>query len=176
VSEERHRRIQRKQEVIEGEIERLKETRIHPTREVNEQVTAWETSPLRKTTTLEELLRRPEMDYHRLGLLSPHPGTLSDEEIEQVELQVKYRGFVERQEEDIRKFRSLEEIRIPDGFSYHAVPGISCEAVEKLQEARPFSLGQASRISGITPAAIWTLMMHLKHQNRGEPRLLREAD
>ncbi len=176
VSEERHREIQEKQETIQREVGRLRETRVNPTKEVNAQVAAWGTSPLRKTTTLEELLRRPEVNYHRLGLLSPLPGTLKEGEIEQVELSIKYQGFVERQEEDIKKFRSLEDVRIPDGFSYNDVPGISCEAVEKLEKARPFSLGQASRISGMTPAAIWTLMMHLKHLDRRESRPLRQGD
>ena len=164
VGEEQYRRIQEKRAHVEEEIQRLRDARVNPTAEVNALVTSWGTSPLRKTTTLEELLRRPEVDYHKLALLSPLTGTLGDDEIEQVELDIKYRGFVERQEEDVKKFKSLEEIMIPPGFAYSEVPGISCEAVEKLEKTRPLSLGQASRISGITPAAIWTLMMHLKNR------------
>jgi tRNA uridine 5-carboxymethylaminomethyl modification enzyme len=164
VREDQYRKVQEKKIHVEEEIGRLKETRINPTAEVNATVAGWGTSSLRKTTSLEELLRRPEVDYHKLTFLSPMPGTLTDSEIEQVELDIKYRGFVERQEEDVKKFKSLEEITLDGAFSYKDVPGISCEAVEKLEKARPLSLGQASRISGITPAAIWTLMMHLKNR------------
>jgi tRNA uridine 5-carboxymethylaminomethyl modification enzyme len=162
ISEKGYERLCKKKTTVDAEIERLIDYHINPDRENNRIITGWGTAAIKKTTSLEELLRRPEIDYGRLGEISPLPDFLSEDEIFQVEVSVKYRGFIERQQEDIRKFKSLEEALLPAEINYDEVKSISLEAREKLKAARPLSLGQASRISGITPAAIWTLMMYLK--------------
>ncbi|MDQ7825287.1 MAG: tRNA uridine-5-carboxymethylaminomethyl(34) synthesis enzyme MnmG [Candidatus Eremiobacteraeota bacterium] len=164
VPEESYRRICGKEEHIDAERVRLRSARLNPRAEVNEKLAQWGTSAMKKTTTLEELLRRPEATYDRVIELAGIGSTLSEDERYQVELAIKYAGFVERQVHDIERFRHLEEIKIPNDFGYQAIPGLSNEVVQKLEKARPLSLGQASRISGITPAAIWTLMMHLRRK------------
>jgi len=168
-------RLMLKKAHIEEEVKRLRSTRINPTRELNAIVTGWGTSAMKKTTSLDELLRRPELDYQMLAQLSPLPGTLTDEEITQVELEIKYKGFIDRLTGDLARKRSLEDSRIPPELSYRDLPGLNSEAVEKLEKIRPVTLGQASRISGITPSSIWSLMIYLKkleHARKKKPAAL----
>lgn len=169
IKSETYDRLCRKRENIGREIERLRGVRVSASEEVRQRMLLWNTTPFKQSATLEELLRRPEIDYSKLMELTGDSQGLSAEEIFQVELEVKYRGFIERQAEDIRKFESLEEMKIPEHFSYKSIPGISNEVKEKLEAARPLSLGQASRISGITPAAIWTLIVCLKRRSKARP-------
>ncbi len=107
-------------------------------------------------------MKRPELSYENIEAIEEKPSDLSPEVKRQVEIQCKYDGYLKRQEAEVKKFRHLEGIQIPRGFDYVQVPGLSTEVRQKLTEIRPFSLGQASRIAGITPAAISILMVFLK--------------
>lgn len=166
VSEYEYRRTCVKKERIEKEINRLSSVYINPKKELNDRIEAWGGVPMKKKMLLKELLSRNEMDYSRICEISAPAEKLSDDEILQVETDIKYSGFVERQRAEIEKFRNLEHIRIPEGLDYSAISGLSNEVVERLDRARPVSLGQASRIAGITPAAVWAVMMYLKKLGR----------
>jgi tRNA uridine 5-carboxymethylaminomethyl modification enzyme len=111
---------------------------------------------------LKELIKRPELSYASFSELNMLPDDLSPEVIEQVDIQIKYDGYINRQNLLVEKFRKLEKTKISQALDYDDIPGLSTETKEKLKEVRPVSLGQASRISGITPAAISILMVYLK--------------
>lgn len=163
VSEEDYLRTEEKQRLINEELGRLSSVRLTPTKEINAKLDSWGVMGMRKPTSLDELLRRPDIDYAKIAELSSTPsGSLSDDVIYQVELEVKYKGFIERQAADVEKFKNLEHSFIPADIVYSDVPGLSREAVERLQVAKPMSLGEASRLVGITSATIWTLMVFLK--------------
>ena len=119
-------------------------------------------NPLDEPVALDKLLKRPELDYTVIELLAPPPEPLSRKAREQVEVECKYEGYLRRQEAEVAKFRRLELLHIPDGLSYDGIPGLSNEIRQKLSEIRPDSLGRASRIPGMTPAAISVLMVYLK--------------
>lgn len=153
----------KKKAAIEKEQERLRIVRLRPDDKTNQVLRGLGTSAIKTVTTLEELLRRPEASYAVLAALGYPPGDdISPAAQEQVEIQVKYHGYIERQLDHVTKFKKLEDIRIPPDFHYGSLAGLSREVREKLSAIRPLSLGQASRISGITPAAVSLLMIHLK--------------
>ena len=137
-------------------------SRSNPQRESTIQLRELGSNPIRNVTTLEELLRRPELTYHDLKVFDPSFNSLPLEVAEQVELEVKYAGYIRKQEELVERFRSMERVRIPEDMRYKDTPGLSNEIKEKLSRIRPMTLGQASRISGVTPAAISILMVQLK--------------
>jgi tRNA uridine 5-carboxymethylaminomethyl modification enzyme len=153
-------------------MELLNETRVSPHGEVNGiGVRTWAErngiSPLSRTVTLAELLRRPETSMEMLMELCPDIGNFPSFALEQAEIDTKYSGYVKRQEDEIRKFKKYEAMKLPDDMDYSLVPGISREVSEKLNRQRPDSLGMASRISGITPAALTAIRVFLrKYQNR----------
>jgi len=161
VDEETYRRMLKKREMISREIERLGEIKLRPTPGVNDKLRSLGTAPIRSPITLEDLLRRPEVRYEDLKVFDPEPNNLPPEVVEQIEIEVKYAGYIKKQEELVEKFRKMERIRIPEGMDYD-LPGLSREIREKLSKIRPTTLGQASRISGVTPAAISILMVQLK--------------
>ena len=119
-------------------------------------------SILKDPVTLEEILRRPEISYGSLKLIDPRIDEVPGEVGEQVEIQVKYQGYIMRQNEDIDKFKRMEQVRLPPDMDYRRIPGLSSEVKEKLFKIKPASLGQALRISGVTPAAVSILMICLK--------------
>ena len=164
VKEEDYRVFLKKKEEIEKTLLRISDTRIHPTQENNEIVHQWGSASLRKETSLEEILKRPEIHYPHLFVFDRDLENFSKEVWEQVEIQVKYDGYIRRQMEQIERLRRLEEVSFPEDFEFESVTGLSTEVMEKLTKIRPISLGQASRISGITPAAISILMVNLKKQ------------
>jgi len=125
------------------------------------------TSPLRQGTTLFELLKRPEITIEALAGKYPFLSELDQDTRELVEIETRYSGYIARQEQEVAKFRKWEAVSLPEGLDYTKVPGLSREVVEKLSRVRPESLGQASRISGITPAAITALRIHLKKRGLG---------
>jgi tRNA uridine 5-carboxymethylaminomethyl modification enzyme len=152
-----------KKKRIEEELERLEHTQVVPNSQINEILAQLGSSPIKKPHTLKELLRRPEFTYRELSFIDPVSSKLINSDVaSQVEMEVKYEGYVQRQMEQIDKFKRLENIKIPEGFSYDKIPGLSREIIQKLSRIRPTSLGQASRISGITPAAISVLMVYLR--------------
>ena len=163
VNEGKRRKILRKKKAIRNELNRIKKTRIIPTEKTNEKIKSWKSSILKEAVSLEELLRRPEISYQNLMDLSENgDDSVSPEVAFQVEIETKYQGYIERQLKEIEKFHKIEEITIPSSLDFYSVPSLSREVKEKLSAFKPISLGQASRISGITPAAISILRVYLK--------------
>ncbi len=152
---------------IEEELRRLESTQVRPTAEINRIIKELGSSPLNKPLSLKELLRRPELDYSSLGKLNDGSPLPPGEAADEIEAQVKYEGYIKRQEAQVEKLKKLETMRIPEGFDYSGLAGLSNEVREKLAEVQPASLGQASRISGVTPSAVSVLMVHLK-KHQGE--------
>jgi tRNA uridine 5-carboxymethylaminomethyl modification enzyme len=148
VKEDDYRILLEKKAAIEKTFVKTSNTKINPTKENNEILNRWGSAPLKKETSLQELLRRPEIHYPQLSAFDRDLESQSREVWEQVEIQVKYDGYVRRQMEQVER----------------SVIGLSTEVMEKLTKIRPISLGQASRISGVTPAAISILMINLKKQ------------
>jgi tRNA uridine 5-carboxymethylaminomethyl modification enzyme len=150
---------------IREELDRLENTKVLPNSRFNEMLTQLGSSPLKKPQTLKEILRRPEISYNELSFIDPPSGAFIASDIfSQVEMEIKYEGYIQKQMEQVDKFKHMENIKIPETFSYESIPGLSREIVQKLSRIRPTSLGQASRISGITPAAISVLMVYLKRK------------
>ena len=168
------RRFSEKRERIDACLNALEETRLRPSEAVNARLAELGSSPLAGAQTFAELLRRPELNLERLADLAELGRPEGDaalpplpaEEIEEIELQVKYAGYIARQEEQVARFKKMERIELPEDFAYRGLPGLSAEVVEKLEAIRPRTLGQAARISGITPAAIAVLQVHLKRLGR----------
>jgi tRNA uridine 5-carboxymethylaminomethyl modification enzyme len=162
IEDELYGKLKTKRKVVRDELHRLKETVVYPQREVNEKLARLNTAPLRNVSCLRDLLKRPELSYRDLCFFDASPPELSDEIVKQVEIQVKYQGYIDRQRDQVERFKKLEGIVLPAELDYNEVPGLSQEAREKLVKIRPYTLGQTSRISGITPAAISILMIYLK--------------
>jgi len=141
------------------EIQRLKKTIIKPTQKVNDFLLSKGTNPIANGVKLEQLLKRAELDYTSLKEICPQPLPVLKRAEQQVEIQIKYEGYILRQHNEIKKFKDLEKINIPKNFNYSKTHGLSNELKEKLNHVLPKSLGQASRIDGMTPAAISVLMI-----------------
>jgi tRNA uridine 5-carboxymethylaminomethyl modification enzyme len=162
VDDETYGAFMKKKEAITHELARLREIKIRPTAGINDKLRKLGSNPIKNVTTLEELLRRPELTYQDLMAFDPSSDSVSVEVAEQVELEIKYAGYIKKQEELVERFRRMEQVRIPEDMSYQDTPGLSNEIKEKLSTIRPMTLGQATRISGVTPAAISILMVQLK--------------
>lgn len=161
VNEERYERFLTKKAQIEAELERVKEAPVSPTPELQEMLVSRETSPLKAGCKLQELIKRPQLDYE---CLTPFDKTRPDypkEVFEQVEIELKYDGYIRRQEAQIREMRRLETKKIPHDIDYKHIDGLRLEAREKLEKVRPENVGQASRISGVSPADISVLLIYL---------------
>ncbi|MBT7521555.1 MAG: tRNA uridine-5-carboxymethylaminomethyl(34) synthesis enzyme MnmG [Nitrospina sp.] len=150
-----------KKETVEKEIKRLNTTKVVPNEQGKELVSQLGVKSLKTPTTLAGLLKRPEVTYSQI-IETFNGASLSKLAGEQVEIQVKYEGFIQRQNHVVSKQKKLENYRIPIDFNYESISGLSCEVVQKLESIRPTTLGQASRISGITPAAVSIIMLMLK--------------
>jgi len=150
-----------KKESVEKEIKRLNTTKVVPNEQGKELVSMLGVKSLKTPTTLAGLLKRPEITYSQI-IETFNGASVSKLVGEQVEIQVKYEGFIQRQKQVVSKQKKLENYRIPIDFNYEGIPGLSCEVVQKLENIRPTTLGQASRISGITPAAVSIIMLMLK--------------
>jgi tRNA uridine 5-carboxymethylaminomethyl modification enzyme len=153
-----------KKEATQKALSQISESRVHPTKEINGILHQWGSSPLKKDCSLREILKRPEIHFKHLLAFDRSLESLPETIREQAEIQVKYDGYIKRQMEQIGRFKRLEEVSFPAGFDFGSVIGLSTEVMEKLKKIRPYSLGQASRISGVTPAAISILMVNLKKQ------------
>ena len=163
VDELRWAAFQQKREAIEREIQRLRDTWVSPKLVSETVATQVIGKPLEREYRLFDLLRRPEVGYRRLMMLSTEtPPDLSQDAVEQVELQAKYQGYIDRQREDVAKAEANESLQLSADFDYQQVHGLSIEVRQKLSQHRPETLGQASRVPGVTPAAISLLMVHLK--------------
>lgn len=153
----------KKKTAVEAEMKRIKSTRVKP-KIINPVLVRLGGSKIKEDTSLYQLLKRPEVRYDDLAEVSPADNGISGDVISQVEIQTKYKGYIQRQADQAEKFRKIEEKRIPEGFVYKGINGLSREIVEKLEEVRPLNLGQASRIPGVTPAAISILMISIVKQ------------
>jgi len=172
ISEPRYQKFLKKKAAIEEEKRRLKETKIYPTEEINNLlINKLNTSPLSKSTNLASLLARPEISYSQIAFLDSSRPELPLEVIEQVEIQIKYAGYIQRQEIQVKKFKKLENFKIPPNIDYSKLHGISHEGKERFSEIQPTSLGQAKRIPGITPADITALMIHLEKIRRQKNKI-----
>jgi tRNA uridine 5-carboxymethylaminomethyl modification enzyme len=147
---------------IDHEIQRIKQTIIKPDDRANRYLQSSGTKPIQSGTYLDQLLKRAELGYEAVEALAKAPQALSHKVAEQVEIEIKYEGYIQKQLNEIEKFKNLERIKIPDGLDFLCIHGLSNELKEKLSHTRPTSLGQASRIDGMTPAAISVLMIALK--------------
>lgn len=153
-----------KKGAIEKALSRISSLRVNPTKENIEILHQWGSATLKKDSSLQEILRRPEIHFKSLFDFDRSLENLPESIQEQVEIQVKYDGYVKRQMEQIERFRRLEGVSFPEEFDFSSVIGLTTEVMEKLRKIKPHSLGQASRISGVTPAAISILMVNLKKQ------------
>ncbi|MGD0623395.1 MAG: tRNA uridine-5-carboxymethylaminomethyl(34) synthesis enzyme MnmG [Thermodesulfobacteriota bacterium] len=152
----------KKRNNIQSELERLSNINLLPKAEANDRLKALGTAPLKNPTSLIDLLRRPEISYSNLNSFYQDSALTDPAVAEEVEIQVKYAGYIKRQEEQVGKLLKLEGIRLPANMDFKDIPGLTAEVREKLRKVKPLSLGQASRISGVTPAAISILMIYLK--------------
>jgi len=164
VKGEEYRIFLEKKVATEKTLSRISDVRVNPTKENNEILHQWGSALLKKDSSLREILKRPEVHFKHLFIFDRNLESLPESIQEQVEIQVKYDGYIRRQMEQIERFKRLEEVGFPEGFDFSSVIGLSIEVMEKLKKIKPYSLGQASRISGVTPAAISILMVNLKKQ------------
>jgi len=175
VDDERWAVFNAKREAIEQETQRLRSTWMQPNSEQSKAYSAQYGTPLTHEYSLLDLLRRPEVDYTALVELTGASDIPADA-AEQVEIQAKYAGYIERQQEEIERLRQHEQTRLPEDLDYASLNGLSNEIRAKLADVRPQTLGQASRIPGVTPAAVSLLLIHLKKRNAlGDSSLAREA-
>ena len=166
ISEERYTRFLQKKENIQKEIERLRKTTIKPTEEVNKFLKAHNSSELSNGIKLIELLKRTEIKYEDLKEIDPCRPQLTKMEAEEVEIEIKYEGYIKLQLTQVEKFKKLENKLLPEEIDYSKLKGISLEARQKLNKFKPNSIGQASRISGISPADISVLLIYLEQMKR----------
>ena len=162
ISDERYQRFLKKKENIEKEKERLRHLVVKPTEKVNTFLVEQGTSELTNGTKMAELLKRPELNYQNLSEIDENRPELSIQEQEEVEIQIKYEGYIKLQEAQVEKFKKLEEKILPDDVDYEKIKGISLEGRQKLNKFKPHSIGQASRISGVSPADVSVLLIYLQ--------------
>ena len=162
ISEERFKKFKVKRENIKKEIERLREYKVKPTKEVNELLKENGTSELITGTKLSELIKRTELNYDKLEKIDKERPKLTKKETEEVDIQITYEGYLKLQEEQVEKFKKLEEKILDEKIDYNKIKGISLEGRQKLNNLKPHSIGQASRISGVSPADISVLLVYLK--------------
>lgn len=166
IKPDRYERFLHKKQQVQLEIDRLKSTKVRPEPEVQQLLTEAGTVVLNNAVDLLSLMRRPEITYAHIERLSPSPLELTEDMKEQVEIQIKYEGYIEKQLAHVERLKKMEKKRIPEDIDYKAIHGIANEAKQKLAEIRPISIGQASRISGVTPADISILLVYLEHYNK----------
>ena len=162
ISGERYNKFLKKQEMIKAEMKRVSETTVHATDELQEILVSRGTAPLKAGCKLIELLKRPQISYKDLEAIDTDRPDLPYEVFEQVEITVKYEGYIKKQEAQIKEMRRIEAKKIPEGLDYSSLKGLRLEAIEKLSKIRPQNLGQASRISGVNPADITALNIILE--------------
>jgi tRNA uridine 5-carboxymethylaminomethyl modification enzyme len=165
ISDRVYRRYQHKKDAIEKLLNLLANIQLTPTPAINEKVCALGVHPLNQPIVLRDLLKRPGVTLKDLEVFEPSAAAVESAVAEQVEIQVKYDGYIKRQAEQVDRFKKLEHTVIPENFNYSKVPGLSNEVKEKLIAIRPTSIGQASRVSGVTPAAISIIQVFLKKES-----------
>ncbi len=164
ISDERYQKFLEKEKIISKEIERLKHVNVGTSEKVQDLLEKYGSTPLTSGSTLAELIRRPELNYQLLEPIDEQrPEKFSQEIIDQIDINIKYEGYISRQMKQVEQFKKLETRKIPDDIDYDAVPSLRIEAVQKLKQYKPVSIGQASRISGVSPADISVLLVYLGH-------------
>lgn len=162
ISEERWQHYLHKQELIEQEIKRIEKLTFGPSKELNEMLESRGTAPMETGAHASDLIRRPQVSYKDLEPFDTERPQLPDEVTEQVEIQIKYEGYIQKQLIQVEQMRRLETRKIPEDINYEEIRGLRLEAIEKLQRIRPHSIGQASRISGVSPADISVLLIYME--------------
>ena len=165
ISEERYAAFVDKMRMVDEEIERLSSVVVSP-QNVNELLEKYDTAPIKTGVKLSELIKRPQLDYEKLAPLDTDRPELPDAVKEQAEIRIKYDGYIKRQQMQVESFKKMEDHKIPDDFDYDKVYGLRIEARQKLSKIRPKSLGQASRISGVSPADVSVLIIYFKETDR----------
>ena len=166
VEDDAYERFQIKRKLVEQEKNRLEQTRLKPSLDTQTLLKSAGISEIGQPTSLAELLKRPEIHYEQIKQLAPNPQPLPEAVEEQVEIQIKYEGYIHRQNTQIQQFKKMEHFRIPDDFDYASVRSLKIEACEQLAKIRPISVGQASRIPGVSPADISILMVWVEQYKR----------
>ena len=166
ISDERFKKFEQKRNNIEKEVIRLKEKTIKPTEEVNKVLTQNGSSAIDNGIKLSELLKRTELTYDNLKQIDEERPELTKQEAEEVEIQIKYEGYIKLQDSQVEKFKKLESKKLREDINYLNMKGLSLEAIQKLDKIKPLSIGQASRISGVSPADISVLLIYLEQEKR----------
>jgi len=169
VSEDVHRQFCRKREAVEKLISQLDEIKIRPELSVMDRLKDLGSTPIKNITSLSQLLRRYEISFEHLRLFAADLEGIDESVAEEVETRIKYEGYIAHQQKQVEKLKKMENVRLPDDVDYTSIYGLTKEAREKLGKVKPVSLGQASRISGITPAALMAIQVHLKKSGLGGP-------
>lgn len=162
ISEERYAKFQQKLRLIEEETKRVESVSVSPTEALNDVLVSRGTSPLLTGARIADLLRRPQLGYKDLTAFDPTRPDLPDEVFEQVEIDIKYEGYIKRQNAQVAEMRRLEVRKLPEDMDYKSITGLRLEAIEKLSKIRPENVGQASRISGVSPADITVLLIYME--------------
>ena len=170
IPEKRYQKFLKKKKAIEKEINRLNLLKLYPDEQTNQQLEKLNTSLLQKPVTLAGLLTRPQLTYHDTATMDPERQKLDPEIINQVEIQIKYSGYIKQQEEEVKRFKKTENYKIPTDIDYSLLYGISHEGKQRFSEIKPTSLGQAKRIPGITPSDVTALMIHLEKMKRNRKK------
>lgn len=165
-TEERYNRMLEKVRLTEQEIERVQHTNIGTSQKVQDLLEKYNSTPLKSGIKLDELIKRPELNYEVLAEIDEDRPELPASVREQVEIQIKYDGYIKRQMQQVEQFKKLEKKLLPQDFDYSEIKGLRLEAVQKLNKVKPFSMGQASRITGVSPADISVLLVYLESQKR----------
>ena len=161
ITDERYAKFCEKKKAIEDEIARVMKINLGPTEEVNSLLESYGSTPLNNGIKMADVIKRPEMDYDKLAPIDFNRPELPDDVREQVNIQIKYEGYITRQQHQVQQFKKLEARKIPDNIDYEQVMGLRLEARQKLEAVRPVNIGQASRISGVSPADVNMLLVHL---------------
>jgi tRNA uridine 5-carboxymethylaminomethyl modification enzyme len=162
VPDDMYQQFRRKREAVEKLLVRLKEFSVKPEPRILDRLKELGSAPIHNLTSLEKLLRRNDVSFEHLHLFDPTLAQTEEQVAAEVETRIKYEGYITRQERQVEKLKAMEEVRLPEGLDYGSVHGLSTEVKEKLGRVMPLSLGQASRISGVTPAALMAIQIHLK--------------
>ena len=161
ISEDRYARLQKKLQMVDEEIKRAENT-IIPPKKANPILEKYNSTPIKTGLRLSELVRRPELNYERLAPVDETRPELPEAVLEEAEIKMKYKGYIDRQIDQVNKFKKLERRLLPEDINYDDVYGLRIEARQKLNKVRPKSLGQASRISGVSPADMSVLIIHME--------------
>lgn len=162
VPEARYERFVHKKEAIEAEKKRLESFTLKPREEINNMLVSRGSTAMKEAASAAHLMKRPELGYADVAPFADAPSSIAPDVAEQVEIQVKYEGYISKQLEQVERMKKMEEKKIPESIDYHSISGIAIEARQKLSEVRPLSVGQASRVSGVNPSDISILLVYIE--------------